>query len=360
MNIVDRLEYSNIQEYRIGDTECENLVLKALQCGIGNIVIGSSALDLVSDMLEKENNDDIKINIAVSYPSGAYLTEAKVQEIEDLLEIGKKIDGFYAVMQVGSYLSGHKKETQEEMKALVQAAKGIPVKLITEIGVLNKEQINEVCEMAIEAGITSLVTSAGFMPYEVPFAGKEAYETIVSASKGKLEIIANENIQTKEQVEELFKLGIHTKVFETKNAIENGADEIDYVINIGELKNGNYAYIEDEMEQIVKLCRDNNVLIKVIFENCYLEKDEIVKVAEIAKKVKPDFIKTSTGFGPSGATVEDVKLMKETVGDEVKVKAAGGIRDLETCLAMIEAGAERIGCSKSIEITEAYKKQLNK
>lgn len=83
-------------------------------------------------------------------------------------------------------------------------------------------------------------------------------------------------------------------------------------------------------------------------------------MAEIAKKVKPDFIKTSTGFGPSGATVEDVKLMKETVGDEVKVKAAGGIRDLETCLAMIEAGAERIGCSKSIEITEAYKKQLNK
>ena len=105
--------------------------------------------------------------------------------------------------------------TQEEMKALVQAAKGIPVKLITEIGVLNKEQINEVCEMAIEAGITSLVTSAGFMPYEVPFAGKEAYETIVSASKGKLEIIANENIQTKEQVEELFKLGIH-KVCTTK------------------------------------------------------------------------------------------------------------------------------------------------
>ena len=84
-----------------------------------------------------------------------------------------------------------------------------------------------------------------------------------------------------------FPLGqttIETKVFETKNAIENGADEIDYVINIGELKNGNYAYIEDEMEQIVKLCRDNNVLIKVIFENCYLEKDEIVKVAEIAKK----------------------------------------------------------------------------
>ena len=118
---------------------------------------------------------------------------------ENKFDLGGSVDGW----------------TQEEMKALVQAAKGIPVKLITEIGVLNKEQINEVCEMAIEAGITSLVTSAGFMPYEVPFAGKEAYETIVSASKGKLEIIANENIQTKEQVEELFKLGIH-KVCTTK------------------------------------------------------------------------------------------------------------------------------------------------
>ena len=160
-----------------------------------------------------------------------------------------------------------------------------------------------------------------------------------------------------------FPLGqttLECKIFETKDAIKKGADEIDYVINVAELKNKNYDYIKKEMEEIVKICKEAGKTSKVIFENCYLEKDEIVKVAEIAKKVKPDFIKTSTGFGPSGATVEDVKLMKETVGDEVKVKAAGGIRDLETCLAMIEAGAERIGCSKSIEITEAYKKQLNK
>ena len=148
-----------------------------------------------------------------------------------------------------------------------------------------------------------------------------------------------------------FPLGqttIETKVFETKNAIENGADEIDYVINIVELKNKNYDYIN----------RENGVLSKVIFENCYLTKDEIAKVAEIAREVKPDFIKTSTGFGTGGATVEDVKLMKSIVGDDVKVKAAGGIRDLETCLAMIEAGAERIGSSSSIEITEAYAKTL--
>lgn len=158
-----------------------------------------------------------------------------------------------------------------------------------------------------------------------------------------------------------FPLGqttIETKVFETKNAIENGADEIDYVINIVELKNKNYDYIKREMEAIVAVCRENNVLSKVIFENCYLTKDEIAKVAEIAREVKPDFIKTSTGFGTGGATVEDVKLMKSIVGDDVKVKAAGGIRDLETCLAMIEAGAERIGSSSSIEITEAYAKTL--
>lgn len=158
-----------------------------------------------------------------------------------------------------------------------------------------------------------------------------------------------------------FPLGqttIETKVFETKNAIENGADEIDYVINIVELKNKNYGYIKREMEAIVAVCRENDVLSKVIFENCYLTKDEIAKVAEIAREVKPDFIKTSTGFGTGGATVEDVKLMKSIVGDDVKVKAAGGIRDLETCLAMIEAGAERIGSSSSIEITEAYAKTL--
>lgn len=158
-----------------------------------------------------------------------------------------------------------------------------------------------------------------------------------------------------------FPLGqttIEAKVFETKNAIENGADEIDYVINIVELKNKNYDYIEREMEAIVAVCRENDVLSKVIFENCYLTKDEIAKVAEIAREVKPDFIKTSTGFGTGGATVEDVKLMKSIVGDDVKVKAAGGIRDLETCLAMIEAGAERIGSSSSIEITEAYAKTL--
>ena len=158
-----------------------------------------------------------------------------------------------------------------------------------------------------------------------------------------------------------FPLGQTTvacKVFETKQAIADGADEIDYVINVGEVKNGNYDYIEDEMRQIVAACREKNVISKVIFENCYLTQDEIVKVAKIARQVKPDFVKTSTGFGTGGAVLADVKLMKSVVGDDVKVKAAGGIRDLETCLAIIEAGAERVGSTSGIDIVEAYKKQL--
>lgn len=157
-----------------------------------------------------------------------------------------------------------------------------------------------------------------------------------------------------------FPLGqttLECKVFETKDAIEKGADEIDYVINVAELKNKNYDYIKKEMEEIVAVCRNADVISKVIFENCYLTEEEKIKVAEIAKEVKPDFIKTSTGFGTGGAVVEDVALMKSVVGDQVKVKAAGGIRDLKTALAMVEAGAERLGTSAGVEIIEEYKKQ---
>lgn len=157
-----------------------------------------------------------------------------------------------------------------------------------------------------------------------------------------------------------FPLGqttIETKAFETEQAIKEGADEIDYVLNIGKLKMGDDEYIKKEMETIVGICRKAGVLSKVIFENCYLTKEEIKRAALIAKEVKPDFIKTSTGFGTSGATPEDVKLMKDTVGEEVKVKAAGGIRDWETCKKMIDAGAERIGTSNGVTICEEFSRQ---
>ena len=152
-----------------------------------------------------------------------------------------------------------------------------------------------------------------------------------------------------------FPLGqtdIESKVAETLQAISDGADEIDYVLNIGKLKEGNTEYIRKEMQAITSVCRERGIICKVIFENCYLTKEEIRLAAEIAREVRPDFIKTSTGFGTSGVTYEDVKLMKDTVGDLVKVKAAGGIRSLEDALKMIEAGAERIGTSSGIKIVE--------
>lgn len=150
-----------------------------------------------------------------------------------------------------------------------------------------------------------------------------------------------------------FPLGqttIESKVFETENAIKNGATEIDYMINLTEVKAGNFEYVKDEMNRIVDVCRNNSVTSKVIFENFFLNEEEIIKISEIAKEVKPDFIKTSTGFADGGAKLEDVKLMKKVVGDAVKVKAAGGIRDADTFIEMINAGAERIGASSGIKI----------
>lgn len=155
-----------------------------------------------------------------------------------------------------------------------------------------------------------------------------------------------------------FPLGqsdLDTKCYETTKAIENGADEIDYVIHIGKAKMHDWDYLEEEMRRIVEICRQNHVLSKVIFENCYLEPEEIKQLSQIAAKVGPDFIKTSTGFGPSSARLEDVRLMKENCGPNVQVKAAGGIRDLDTCLAMIDAGATRIGTSSSLKILEELK-----
>ena len=111
------------------------------------------------------------------------------------------------------------------------------------------------------------------------------------------------------------------------------------------------------MQQIVKVCRDNNIIVKVIFENCYLTEEEKIKLCHIAKEVKPDFIKTSTGFGTGGATVEDLRLMMREVDGEVKVKAAGGIRSLETALKYIEIGAERLGTRMADKIIQEFKEK---
>jgi deoxyribose-phosphate aldolase len=155
-----------------------------------------------------------------------------------------------------------------------------------------------------------------------------------------------------------FPLGATTpqaKLFETRDAIDNGADEIDYVINLTAFKDGDMALIEREMRGIVALCRERGVISKVIFETCYLNRDEIGRLCAVAREVRPDFVKTATGFGSAGATAENVALMASLVGDGIQVKASGGIRDLDACLAMIRAGARRIGSSRSVEILGEFR-----
>ena len=146
---------------------------------------------------------------------------------------------------------------------------------------------------------------------------------------------------------------IEVKVAETAMAIHSGADEIDIVISVGKFLTGDYEGMCDEIEELKAVCGDKH--LKVILETGALGNASNIKKASILSMYSgADFIKTSTGFGTGGATVEDVKLMKSIVKDTVKVKAAGGIRDLDTCLEMIEAGAERIGTSSAIKITQAY------
>lgn len=140
--------------------------------------------------------------------------------------------------------------------------------------------------------------------------------------------------------------------------IKKGAGEVDYVINISELKNGNYEYIRKEMREIVAVCNAYHVVSKVILENCYLTDDEKRALCEIALEEKPTFIKASTGFGSGGATLEDVRIMKASVGDEIKIKAAGGIRTFHDAVNFINAGASRIGTSAGVQIRNDYQQFL--
>ena len=140
------------------------------------------------------------------------------------------------------------------------------------------------------------------------------------------------------------------KAFEAKTAVEDGADEIDMVINVGWLKSGRYRDVENDIREVKKACGDKH--LKVIIECCLLTDEEKVKACQLSQKAGADFVKTSTGFSKSGATVEDVRLMRKTVGNSLGVKAAGGIRDGKTAVAMIEAGASRLGCSAGIKIIE--------
>lgn len=140
------------------------------------------------------------------------------------------------------------------------------------------------------------------------------------------------------------------KDFETADAIKNGADEIDMVINIGELKAGNYAYVENEIRTLKNTC--GNRILKVIIETCLLTDEEKIKMCEIVTSAGADFIKTSTGFSKAGATFEDIKLFSEHIGEGVKMKAAGGISSIEDAEEFVRLGASRLGTSRIVKIVK--------
>ena len=174
--------------------------------------------------------------------------------------------------------------------------------------------------------------------------------TYVSLSK---EILTDSDVKVATVIG--FPLGantIETKVYESENSIKNDADELDMVLNIGRLKAQQYDYIYDEIHAISSLTKDAKKLLKVIIETCYLSKEEKIAAVVISKLAGADFVKTSTGFGSGGAELEDVALMKFLAGKEMRVKASGGIRDLETALKMIGCGADRIGTSSGLKIIQ--------
>ena len=150
-----------------------------------------------------------------------------------------------------------------------------------------------------------------------------------------------------------FPLGANTsavKAFETKDAIANGADEIDMVMNIGALKDKNYDLVRDDVKAVVEAA--NGTLVKVILETCLLTEDEIKKACELCVEAKADYVKTSTGFSTRGATIEDVRIMKEAVHAKPKVKAAGGVRTPEDMVKIVAAGADRIGTSAGCSLVK--------
>jgi deoxyribose-phosphate aldolase len=153
-----------------------------------------------------------------------------------------------------------------------------------------------------------------------------------------------------------FPLGANSteiKVAETAGVLRAGAQEIDMVLNVGELRGGNYQAVRDDIVAVVEVAHASGAIVKVILETALLNSEQKVKACQLAKEAHADFVKTSTGFGPGGATVEDVGLMRRTVGPAMGVKASGGVRTLEDLKKMVAAGASRVGASASVKIVEA-------
>lgn len=194
-----------------------------------------------------------------------------------------------------------------------------------------EEQIKKLCEEAVQYGFYSVCINSSWTAY----CAKK-----LRGTKVKVCTVVG------------FPLGAtdsRTKAYETRNAIENGADEIDMVINVGALKNGDLKTVEADLRAVMTACR-NTTTTKAIIETCLLSDEEKVIASQLVKKVGFDFVKTSTGFSTAGATAHDVALIRRTVGPKMGIKAAGGIHNFEEALLMIKSGATRLGCSSSVKI----------
>jgi len=192
-------------------------------------------------------------------------------------------------------------------------------------------QFEQLCKEAVEYKFKSVCVNSSWVPY---VAKKLRSSGIIICS-----VIG-------------FPLGgmdTRSKAFEARSAIESGATELDMVINIGALKSGNLKLVEEDIRAIKRACR-NNILLKVILETGLLNEAEKILACEISKKAGADFVKTSTGFSGSGATVEDIALMRRIVGPSMGVKASGGIRTYDQAIALIHAGANRLGCGSSVAV----------
>jgi len=200
------------------------------------------------------------------------------------------------------------------------------------------EDVQKGCQEALRYGFAAVVVN----PNHVPIVTRELKNSTVKVCS----VIS-------------FPFGLSTttsKIHEARTAMEQGAHEIDMVMNFSALKSGNSQLVLSDIKGVVQEAqRTHGKIVKVILENCYLTEKEKREACQLTVQAGADFVKTSTGFGKTGATVEDVRLMREVVGPNFGIKAAGGIRNLEQALKMIEAGANRIGASASVSIIESIK-----
>ena len=196
------------------------------------------------------------------------------------------------------------------------------------------------CALARELDVASVC----ILPYAVPLCA---------------EVLRGSDVKASTTVG--FPHGGHTmavKLAEAERALADGAEELDMVVNLSKVRSSDFAYVEDEIQRIVSLAHAAHGKVKVIFENCYLSREEKIRLCEISTSVGADWVKTSTGYGTGGATLDDLRLMRAHVGPGVQVKAAGGIRDLDVFLAVRAIGVTRVGASRTREILDECRRRL--